>query len=235
MMAPDPAQASTAWRATDAALHATGYPQVIGCGEVPSPADSDGRPDADLLVAASQGDTQSFSIFFRRHVKPVTRYGLRRCSDPNDVADLVSDTFLIALQASGRYEPQTHTALPWLFGIARRVLARQRRRVSSSIRLARKAGAHELLVEGDEAEAIAAAIDASRQREDLEAALATLSSGEREVFVLVAFDGLTLGEAAIALGMNGNAARLRLSRARKRLRDELEPEVANLGEARHAY
>ncbi len=216
-------------------LPPTGSPRVIGCGEVAETSALTGRSDAQLLAEAARGDTDAYSVFFRRHVRPVTGYGLRRCTDPNDVADLVSDTFLIALQAADRYRPESDTALPWLFGIARRVLVRQRRRALSRFKLAMKAGAREVLVEGDEAEAIASAIDASRQRSDLESALATLTPGEREVFLLVAFDGLEPREAAVALGVSGNAARLRLSRARRRLRDELSPDVVGHTEAQHAY
>lgn len=191
--------------------------------------------DAELLAAAARGDGESFSVFFRRYARPVTLYAVRRCRDPHDVGDLVSDTFLIALQAAGRYVPQTDTALPWLFGIARRVLARHRRRRASARRLAVKAGNVEPLVTGDEVDAVASAIDAARQREAIERALEELSEGEREVFLLVAYDGLTPTEASVVLGVSPNAARLRLSRARKRMRQELEPAALGLVEARHAF
>lgn len=191
--------------------------------------------DAELLAAAARGDGESFSVFFRRYSKPVTMYAVRRCRDPHDVGDLVSDTFLVALQAAGRYVPQTDTALPWLFGISRRVLAKHRRKRASANRLAVKAGNVEPLVSEDEVDAIASAIDAARQRSALEQALRELSDGEREVFLLVAYDGLTPTEAAVVVGVSANAARLRLSRARRRLRDELEPSPPTLVEARHAF
>ncbi|MDH4116722.1 MAG: sigma-70 family RNA polymerase sigma factor [Acidimicrobiia bacterium] len=191
--------------------------------------------DAELLAAAARGDGDSFSVFFRRYARPVTLYAVRRCRDPHDVGDLVSETFLVALQAAGRYIPQTDTALPWLFGIARRVLARQHRRRASHRRLAVKAGNVEPLVTGDEVDAIAEAIDASRQRRAIEAALATLSDGEREIFLLVAYDGLSPGEAAVVVGVSANAARLRLSRARRRMREELDPALRSIPEARHAF
>jgi RNA polymerase sigma-70 factor (ECF subfamily) len=191
--------------------------------------------DAELLAAAARGDGDSFSVFFRRYSRPVTLYAVRRCHDPHDVGDLVSDTFLVALQAAGRYIPQTDTALPWLFGIARRVLAKQRRRRASTRRLVAKAGNVEPLVTGDEVDALASAIDASRQREAIESALAALSDNEREVFLLVAYDGLSPGEAAVVLGVSANAARLRLSRARRRMRQHLEPSLPSVTEAQHAF
>ena len=192
--------------------------------------------DAALLTAASHGDADSFAVFFRRHVTPVTLYGVRRCSDPDDVADLVAETFLVALQASGRYVPETDTALPWLFGIARRVLAKQRRRRAGTRRLLVKATNAHLLFTSSEEDAVAAAIDAARQAPLLEAGLATLSTSEREVLELVAYDGLTPSEVAAMLNLSPNAARLRLSRARRHLRQVLDPAAVGVEtEARHAF
>jgi RNA polymerase sigma-70 factor (ECF subfamily) len=179
------------------------------------------RSDALLLAAAADGDGDAFGVFFRRHSRAVTSYAVRRCDNPEDVADLVSDTFMIALQASGRYIPETETALPWLFGIARRVLARQRRRKSGFARLLVKSSNSHPRFQGMEEDAIASAIDAVRSAPALAAALDTLSQGERDVLELVAFDGLSPSEAALVLDLTPNAARLKLSRARKHLRHAL--------------
>jgi RNA polymerase sigma-70 factor (ECF subfamily) len=192
-------------------------------------------PDAELLAGAVGGDPDAFAAFFRRHVNPVTLYAVRRCNDPEDVADLVADTFLIALQAAGRYVAETDTALPWLFGIARRVLARQRRRSAGAIRLFIKASNTHVLFTSSEDDEVASAIDASRQAPALEAALARLTSGEREVLELVAYDGLSPSEAAVILSLSPNAARLRLSRARRHLRQLLAAGTSFDPEARHAY
>lgn len=182
------------------------------------------RSDADLLAAAAEGDGDAYGVFFRRHARSITAYAVRRCDSPDDVADVVADTFMIALQASGRYVPETDSALPWLFGIARRVLARQRRRRSGFARLLVKSSNSSVRFHGIEEDAIAAAIDATRSAQTLRAALQTLSRGEREVLELVAFAGLSPSEAAIALDLTPNAARLKLSRARKHLRSVLGPE-----------
>lgn len=174
-------------------------------------------------------------MFFRRHVAPITLYAVRRCNDPNDVADLVAETFFVALQASGRYVPETDTALPWLFGIARRVLAKQRRRRAGARRLLIKSTNTELHFTPSEDDAVASAIDAARQGPLLELALARLTNGEREVLELVAYDGLSPSEVAGVLDLSPNAARLRLSRARRHIRQILEPPTGQEAEARHAY
>lgn len=182
------------------------------------------RSDAQLLDAAADGDAQAFSIFFRRHVDAITRYALRRCATPDDVSDLVGECFLVALQAAGRYRPETDTALPWLFGISRRLVAKQRRRLASRSRLLAKTSNVFPRFTDSEDDDVASAIDAARQAPALEAALARLSTSEREVLELVAYDGLTPTEAAFALGITANAARLRLSRARRTVRESLETE-----------
>jgi len=189
--------------------------------------------DAVLLEAMSRGDADSFACFFRRHVGAITLYSVRRCAHPEDVGDLVAETFLVALQAAGRYIPANETALPWLFGIARRVLAKQRRRRAGVLRLLVKSTNSHLLFTASEDDAVASAIDAARQRPALEAALARLSAGEREVIELVAYDGLSPSEVAEALNLTPNAVRLRLSRARHHLRQILEPSLEP--GVRHAY
>lgn len=183
--------------------------------------------DADLLAAAGEGNGDAFGILFKRHVRPITGYAVRRCDNADDVADMVSDTFMIAFDAAHRYVPQTDTALPWLFGIARRVHTRQRRRTKSFLRLVSKNTNAQISYAGEETAAIESAIDAARAADEMRAAMQRLSAGEREVLQLVAIDGFTPTEAALALDLTPNAARLKLSRARRRmqrmLRDDLHP------------
>lgn len=181
------------------------------------------RSDADLLAAASAGSADAYSVFFRRHADAITRYAVRRCTNPEDVADLVAECFLVALQAAHRYIPETDTALPWLFGISRRLLAKQRRKYAGNRRLEVKASNAFPAFTAAEDNEIAAAIDASRQAPALEVALNSLTPAEREVLELVAYDGLSPSEAAAALDITPNAARLRLSRARKAVRAQIAP------------
>lgn len=193
------------------------------------------RKDAELLRAAAEGDAQAYSDFFRRHVDAVTRYAFRRCLTPEDVSDLVGECFLVALQAAGRYRPETDTALPWLFGISRRLVAKQRRRLASRNRLLLKTSnvyPHYTEAEDD---AVARAIDASRQGPALEAVIGALSTSERDVLELVAYDGLSPTEAAVSLGITPNAARLRLSRARRSVRQRLESDYPTAFDPEASY
>lgn len=95
--------------------------------------------------------------------------------------------FLVALQAAHRYIPETDSALPWLFGIARRLLAKQRRKYVENRRLEIKVSNAFPAFTAAEDDAIASAIDASKQAPILEEALERLSRSEREVLELVAY------------------------------------------------
>jgi RNA polymerase sigma-70 factor (ECF subfamily) len=178
--------------------------------------------DADLLRAAAAGDGDAFAALFRRHEAAVKRFAMRRCASADDVADLVADTFLAALRGAARFRGDADHALPWLLGIALHVAQRQHRSAARRLRLRRRAATGLPRYAGEEAEAIIAAVDAARQAPALEAALASLSRRDREVLELVAYDGLAPAEAAIALGISANAARVRLSRARRAVQASLD-------------
>jgi RNA polymerase sigma factor (sigma-70 family) len=179
--------------------------------------------DQELLAATAAGDGEAFAIFWRRHTSTVMAFGIHHCATSEDVADLVADTFLAAFRAAGRHRADTATAAPWLLGIAARVASNQRRTLARRLRVSRRAAGGLPRFTGEEYEAVEAAIDAARQAPHVQAALRTMSAGDRKVLELVAYAQLSPSEAALALGISPNAARLRLARARRRLRERLQP------------
>jgi RNA polymerase sigma factor (sigma-70 family) len=176
--------------------------------------------DGELLAATARGDAEAFGRFYRRHERRVVAYAMRRCVNATDVADLVGETFLGALGSAARFTDDRDDAIPWLFGIARRVLARQRRSFLRRQRLNRRLANLPTLC-ADEADAVVSALDASRLAAQLAAALSKLRRKDQELLQLVSYDGLSPAQAGRALGMNANTARVRLSRARARLREVL--------------
>lgn len=174
--------------------------------------------DSNLLASTVAGDADAFATFYRRHVGAVTGFAVRLGATSDDVADIVSETFIVALTRAGRFVPVSGTAQPWLLGIAWRVAQHGFRQRARQFRLRRKLGAAFERYVDEEAQAIAAAVDAARLAPELEAALRHLSRSERRVLDLVAYAGLTPAEVAGALGISANAARLRLARARRRIR-----------------
>ena len=136
---------------------------------------------------------------------------IARCSNPSEVADAVGETFLAALGAAARFRDDGGDAGPWLYGIARRVLARQRRSLARRQRLIRRLESLPSFGPA-EAEAVDAAIDAARLGPGLVAALAKLRPRDQELLRLVAHEGLSPAQAGEALGLNPNTARIRLFR-----------------------
>jgi RNA polymerase sigma factor (sigma-70 family) len=176
--------------------------------------------DAELLAVTAAGDAQAFGRFYHRHEARVLAYAINRCTNPSDVADLVAETFMGAFRSAARFDERGGDAIPWLLTIARRALARQRRSFLRRQRLGHRLATVPAF-SPDESEAIAGALDASRVAPELAVALAALPSKDQELVMLVHRDGLTPAQAGRVVGMNPNTARVRLSRASARLRDQL--------------
>jgi RNA polymerase sigma factor (sigma-70 family) len=177
--------------------------------------------DQELLAATAAGDGEAFAMFWRRHTSTVMAFGIHHCASSEDVADLVADTFLAAFRAAGRYRAQAATATPWLLGIATRLTSNQHRALARWRRGNQRVAGERPRFTGEEYEAVETAIDAARQAPHVQAALRAMPVGERKVLELVAYGQLRPSEAAVALGISPNAARLRLARARRRLRELL--------------
>ena len=151
-----------------------------------------------------------FDALYQAHRDDVWRYLRRRTADDHE--DLTTEVFLVAWR---RRDQLPHEPLPWLYGVARKVLANHRRGDARRAALAERAAAHAREDTPDLADAVGL-------REDLSQALATLKEPDRELVLLVAWEGLTIAEAAAALGCTRAAAAVRLHRARKRLHHALD-------------
>jgi RNA polymerase sigma-70 factor (ECF subfamily) len=174
----------------------------------------------DITEPMQQPDAERFAALFDTHRRTVLAYALRRVDDPADAADAVAETFLIAWR---RFDDVPEDALPWLFAVARRVLANQRRSASRGkaleLRLASAAGGAE---PGPQ--------DSAGETEAVLVALASLPDRDREALTLVAWHGLSGARAARAAGCSRTAFGVRLHRARRRLAARLaspEPAAAN--------
>lgn len=178
----------------------------------------------DLAEIATDPDT--FERFYREHVEAVQRFVARRVDDPYLAADLTADVFVAAIESAGSYRRSRGEPAAWLYGIARNVVAGERRRNAKELRTAARVRGRELVDEDDLA-TLHERIDRESSARTLHRELGALPAGERAVFELVALDGLSAGEAGQALGIGGVAARVRLHRARRRLQDRLD--LPNLG------
>lgn len=166
-------------------------------------------------------DPATFEAFYRAHVDAVERFVVRRVSDPHRAADLTADVFLAAIDSADGYRPSRGKPVAWLYGVARNVVAGERRRHGRELDATQRFNGRRLLDEDDIAR-LEERIDAEAQAGELYLAMDRLSDGERAVLELVSMDGLTVGDAARALGIQPVTARVRLHRARQRLRDQLD-------------
>jgi RNA polymerase sigma-70 factor (ECF subfamily) len=147
-----------------------------------------------------------FERLYADHAPEIAMYALRR-TDRESAQDVVAETYAVVWR---RVDEVPQDALPWLYAVARRVLANQRR---SSTRLA--ALRRRLEAQPPAGPELA---DGS-----VAAALASLSPADREVLLLVAWEGLSAVEASTVLGCSPEACRVRLHRARTRFANALEP------------
>ncbi|POM26569.1 ECF RNA polymerase sigma factor SigH [Actinomadura rubteroloni] len=167
-----------------------------------------------------------FDELYAAHRVQILGYALRRTSDPQDAADILAETFLIAWRRLDAV-PHGAEARLWLYGVARRVLANHHRGVRR-----RSALSHDLadrlrsdLATGyvpEEPGDLAPAAEAFRE----------LPERDRELLALVGWEGLDNGEIATVLGCSRNAVRIRLHRARRRFARELERRGASASQSR---
>jgi len=178
-------------------------------------------PPGDLRRIAA--DPDAFEAFYREHVEAVQRFVARRVDDRERAADLTAEIFLAAIASADAYRPRRGTPVAWLFGIARNVVADDRRRRARERRANGEIVGRRLLDDDDVAR-IEARLDAAARARALYVALDALPESERAVLELVAVDDLPVAQAAAALGIRPVTARVRLHRARRALRAQLAPD-----------
>ena len=162
--------------------------------------------DAELIAGLPR-KPELMGVLYERHAPAVFRYLARRAGRPV-AEDLLSEVFIAALSAFPRVEAHdSGSALPWLYGIGLNVLRRHFRQQQLTRSVTRDFAM--------DWEAVDDRLDAWAERRRLRAALAVLTDSDRELLLLVGWEGLSQAEAVTALGISHGAARVRLHRARK--------------------
>ena len=152
--------------------------------------------------------SERFERLWSEHSAAVLRYALRRVP-PSQVDDVVAETFVVVWR---RLAEVPEPALPWLLGVARGVAANhvrsQNRQAALAVRIASQPTWETTTTSSEAADLVVAALD-------------QLSDVDRELLTLIAWDGLEPREAAQVLGCSPATVRVRLHRARARMRDAL--------------
>jgi RNA polymerase sigma-70 factor (ECF subfamily) len=147
-----------------------------------------------------------FDSLYLDHRRAVAAYCRRRV--PADVVDdVMAEVFVIAWRRVG--EVPHGAELPWLYGVARKVVANQWRSSGRRLRLAERVTAQQT-VAADEG------LAAEWSDRAVFAAMATLPEPDQELLRLRAWEELTIAEMAVVLGIRRSAVDMRLTRARRR-------------------
>ena len=175
----------------------------------------------DRLVAeAKAGDAEAFGAIFDAYAAPIYRFIASRVNRPSDAEDLTQLVFVKALEALPRYEERGIPFGGWLFRLARNAIIDQIRTRKDHLSLV-AAVTRETDDPGPEARAAL--------RDDLDrvaVALRDLTEDQREVIELRFFAGLSVLEAAEAMGRQEGTIRGLQFRAIAALRRSLGIEVA---------
>jgi RNA polymerase sigma factor (sigma-70 family) len=151
-----------------------------------------------------------FNALFDAHQLAILGYLARRTEQPADAADLLADVFLTAWRRVSEI-PEGMEARMWLFGVARNALRNHRR---GRVR-------HGQLVARARDELLVAVPHDARVAADVVYALSRLRETDREVLTLTVWEGLEPSEIGMLLKLSQGAVRVRLHRARRRLRQIL--------------
>ena len=158
-----------------------------------------------------------FRALFDASYRPVLAYSLRRAENRAIAEDVVAETFLIAWRRIEEV-PTGDVTLPWLLGVARRVLANARRGDVRRDRLIGRLRQHRVEV----ATEVEERASANETEAAVIAALGRIRAADAEILRLVAWEGLSHAQIAIVLDCTVNAVAIRVHRARASLRAEVE-------------
>ncbi|GAA1630036.1 RNA polymerase sigma factor [Actinoplanes couchii] len=173
--------------------------------------------DGDLLWR-SRGEPECFAQLFDRYFAVLHGYAARRLGRAGG-DDVAAETMLVAFSRRMTFDPAKGTVKAWLFGIATNLIHGQQRDEIRGYRAYARAAA-DLAEPGHEDLATARAA-ASTARNRILAALADLSTGDRDALLLVVWGEMSHEEAAAALQVPVGTIGSRMHRARRRLREAL--------------
>ena len=156
---------------------------------------------------------ERLTALFHEHSRRVLAYLLHRGAG-DEAADLLSETFAVAWR---RLDAVPDDPLPWLLVVARNVLAHHHRSHRRS-----RALVETWALEQRRPDVVTDVAEDVADRNHVRSAVSSLSAEDREVLMLVGWDGLTATEAAVVLGCAPGAFSVRLHRARRRLQRALD-------------
>ncbi len=175
--------------------------------------------------AVDDDDSEQFRRLYVTHYRAIVGYALRRSTNPSDAADIVADTFTVAWRRLSEV-PQGEDQRPWLYGVARNILANHRRGSKRREQLLERLR-FELPAESVE-------ILMPAESNEIRTALNSLRPGDRDLLRLAAWERLGPAQLALVIGCSEGAAKGRLHRARRRFEAALTAQGLGPGAGRTA-
>lgn len=173
------------------------------------------------MASFSSVEQRRFEKMYEAHGPEVLAYCARRVATP-DAADACAETFLVAWRRIDEV-PRPPATLPYLYGVAGRVIANQHRGIRRRSRLDVKLRALGVAPPADPA---VVSLQAVADR-DVVAAVRGLPPVDREIVMLWAWEDLPRSTIAEIVGMSTAAVDQRIHRAYRRLAGVLRPTVAD--------
>jgi len=164
----------------------------------------------------------AFAELYDAHAANLLGWFQSRTYSGEVAADLVAETFAVAIAEHHRYDGDRGAHGAWLWGIARNLLAQFHRSGAVDARARARLAMRTPAVHDDDLDAIDSAVDASTLRTRLERALDQLSPEVADAVRARVLDGLPYDEVAARCGCSVGAARVRVSRALAGMLDHLD-------------
>ncbi len=201
-------------------------PPVPGIARTVPPGDpvaADAHPVASISLTDQlrRGSREAMTTVFSEHVDTIYNYCRRRTGSWSIAEDLTSAVFLEVWRCRRRAVELDGSVLPWLYGVATNVCRNHAR----SVRRRTRAMARLELVEGSgdgpadsTGDQVAGRLDGDRRVRAVIDRLDSVAVADRDVFLLVCWEGLSYPQTAQALGIPVGTVKSRLSRVRRALR-----------------
>ena len=193
------------------------------------------RSDAELLKVSMAGNEDAFRLLYERLKSPVFRYAFYMTGSRSSAEEVVQEVFISLLKNGNRYQPAQGDLAGFVFGIARNLIRRLKKREN----LAEELPGDEELDRKSRGrcatEDLSAQVIRDQGVERVRMAIASLPDHYRQVIVLCDLCELTYAEAASRLHCAVGTIRSRLNRAHAMLAQKLkhtkkpQPELRSSG------
>ena len=173
---------------------------------------------ADLLRRSARGDAEAFARLYDATSAKVYGLAVRVVRDPAQAEEVAQESYLEVWRTAARFDPARGSAVAWMLTIVhRRAVDRVRSAESATRRDAAYHHRTQPISHDETAEAATASLEAHRVR----AALASLTSVQREAVELSYLQGDTHTEIATMLDLPIGTAKTRIRDGLIRLRDTM--------------